>query len=374
MASRPLFVQMARIVAVAALAGGALALVEDKDALATALGYAGAGAAVWLSSERRALAFTGAMVAAASLIVAGVELVYLVDDLSGGPAYRMNTVFKFYNQVWVLLALAGACLTTYVLDQLLHRARLAGPWMTLPSTPVGLLAGSAAPELSTEAETRRPALSLVGRWSVVSAILIAIVIGASLFYPVLATKPRLEQRFADHLGSGTLNALDWMNYGTITNSAGQTISFKDDLAAINWFNEHVAGSPVIAEAAIGPYRCDGSRFSIATGLPAIIGWDRHEYQQRYPDEIPQRMADMRLLYTTPDPAVKLQILRRYNVEYVIVGDLERTYPTVQGNDCVASGSAEGIAAFDQMLGKNLEIAFQKGTTTVYRVLPPTAGT
>jgi uncharacterized membrane protein len=238
---------------------------------------------------------------------------------------------------------------------------------------VGLLAGSIAPERSAESATRQPSHSLVERWSFVSVVVIALMIGASLFYPLLATKPRLEQRFADHLGSGTLKALDWMNYGTITNSAGQTISFKDDLAAIDWFNEHVAGSPVIAEAAIGPYRCDGSRFSIATGLPAIIGWDRHEYQQRYPDEIPQRMADMRLLYTTPDPAVKLQILRRYNVEYVVVGDLERMYPTVQGNDCVDSGSAEGIAAFDQMVGKNLEIAFQNGSTTVYRVLPPTAG-
>jgi YYY domain-containing protein len=373
MSLRSLFGHLARLAAIAALGGGIVALVADKTVLATALGFAGAGAAVWLSSERRALAFAGAMVAAASLIVAGVELVYLVDDLSGGPAYRMNTVFKFYNQVWVLLALAGASLTTYVLGQLFHRVRPVGSWITRPSAPVGLLAGSMAPERSTESATRQPVHSLVERWSFVSVVVIALMIGASLFYPLLATKPRLEQRFADHLGSGTLNALDWMNYGTITNSAGQTISFKDDLAAIDWFNEHVAGSPVIAEAAIGPYRCDGSRFSIATGLPAIIGWDRHEYQQRYPDEIPQRMADMRLLYTTPDPAVKLQILRRYNVEYVVVGDLERMYPTVQGNDCVDSGSAEGIAAFDQMVGKNLEIAFQKGSTTVYRVLPPTAG-
>jgi hypothetical protein len=46
---------------------------------------------------------------------------------------------------------------------------------------------------------------------------------------------------------------------------------------------------------------------------------------------------------------------------------------VQGNDCVDSGSPEGIAAFDQMVGKTLDVAFQHGSTTVYRVLPPTAG-
>ena len=89
---------------------------------------------------------------------------------------------------------------------------------------------------------------------------------AGFMYPLTSTKPRLEERFTTSLGSGTLNALDWMNYGTLQSPAGKVISFKDDLAAIDWFNEHVAGSPVIAEASIGPYRGNGSRFAIATGL------------------------------------------------------------------------------------------------------------
>jgi uncharacterized membrane protein len=130
----------------------------------------------------------------------------------------------------------------------------------------------------------------------------------------------------------------------------------------------VSGTPVIAEASIGPYRCNGSRISSATGLPTIIGWERHQQQQRYPETLPQRVADVRTLYTSADTEVKTSILRRYNVEYVVVGDLERLYP-IANNECTPSGSEAGIAAFEAMLGTTLEVAHATGRTTIYRVLP-----
>jgi uncharacterized membrane protein len=103
-------------------------------------------------------------------------------------------------------------------------------------------------------------------------------------------------------------------------------------------------------------------------LPTIIGWERHEQQQRYPDTLPARVEDVRSLYSSSDPAEKASILRRYNVEYVVVGDLERRYPTAD-NNCTPTGSEAGIAAFDEMVGTTLEVAFSSGTTTIYRVLP-----
>lgn len=178
--------------------------------------------------------------------------------------------------------------------------------------------------------------------------------------------------------SHTLNTLDWMRFGTVPLMARQpngsltpdgTIHFRGDLEAIQWFRKHVQGTPVIAEASIGAYRCNGSRISINTGLPSIIGWAYpHESQQRYPEGIAERVNDVRQLYISPDPAVKRQILTRYDVEYVIVGDLERDYPYAINNDCIANGSAAGIAAFDQMVGSSLEIVFQQDGTTIYQVI------
>jgi uncharacterized membrane protein len=157
---------------------------------------------------------------------------------------------------------------------------------------------------------------------------------------------------------------------------GQThlLSFADDRAAIEWFWDNVAGSPVIAEASIGPYRCNGSRFSIATGLPTIIGWRRHLMQQRYPDGLDQRERDVRTLYASPDPETKLGIIRRYGVEYVVVGPLERLGIQIAGNDCQPTDVAAGIAAFDGLVGTSLEVAFQQGETTVYRVITPPPAT
>src|SRR5439155_19697732 len=62
--------------------------------------------------------FIGALVAAASLVAGGVEVVFLADDLVTIDWYRMNTVFKFYNQVWVLFALAGAASIALMLDRI----------------------------------------------------------------------------------------------------------------------------------------------------------------------------------------------------------------------------------------------------------------
>jgi uncharacterized membrane protein len=187
-----------------------------------------------------------------------------------------------------------------------------------------------------------------------------------LFYPVLATRPRLEQRFNDSLGSGTLNALDWMNYATLDSADGGQIHFKGDLDAINWFNVEVAGSPVIAEASIGPYRGNGSRISIHTGLPTIIGWKRHEEQQRYREGLAERERDVKTLYDSPDIATKMEILHKYNVEYVVLGDVERM--TEFSGEPYAS--PEGLAAFEQMVGDQLDIAFQSNGTTIYKVRSP----
>jgi len=349
--------------------------------LAAALG----GAALWLLGRSAAARFVGLLVAAAGGVAAGTELVVVADDLIGSDWYRMNTVFKFYNQVWVLLALAGAAL----LAQMVEQARPPGAATAVGLLPrrgsmLGFASGAAERPISQQETEAAPGSSAVRAaaaeaartgWAWTGIAVSAVLIGASLLYPLTATVPRLEQRFAPDLGSGTLNANDWMRYGTVPSlgpDGEEAIGFAEDRAVIDWFNREVPGSPVVAEASIGPYRCNGSRISIGTGLPTIIGWERHEQQQRYLDGLRERVEDVERLYTSPDPAEKAAILRRYDVGYVVVGELERRYP-IADNTCAPTGSAAGIAAFEPMVGETLELAYEAGGTRVYRVLPVGGG-
>jgi uncharacterized membrane protein len=362
------------VAALGGLAAVALAL-SSRETLALGIAFAAVGGVFWLVGESIAARFTGALIAAGASIVAGIEVVFLADDLVTDPVwYRMNTVFKFYNQVWTLLAIAAAVLLT----SMIHRYMATSSDSVVGIVdPANRLSGDHEAELTTSHATQEIrdriglATTVERRWLQIGLVASVLVIGGSLAFPVLSTAPRLQLRFPDHAGIGTLNALDWMRTGTIARADGTgEIDFSGDLAAIDWFNENVDGTPVIAEASIGPYRGNGSRISIATGLPTILGWDRHERQQRYADGINTRFADVRTLYDSTSTGVKLQILQKYDVQYVIVGDVERY--SVIGN--VPYASADGIAEFDTMVGHGLEIAFQSGTTTVYRVTQPDSST
>ena len=244
----------------------------------------------------------------------------------------MNTVFKFYNQVWVLLALSASAFVALMIRESMRRPAAAVD-RELPARPI-----------------RHP-------WARLGLSVAAVVALASLAYPALATGPRLALQFTPGTPSGSLDALAWMEEGTVPvvgDPEFDAIDYAGDKEAIDWLIANVEGSPVIAEASIGPYRCNGSRISAATGLPTIIGWERHQQQQRYPDTLPARVEDVRTLYTSADIEEKTAILRRYNVEYVVAGELERLYPA-PNNECSPTGSAAGIAAFDAMVGSTLEV-------------------
>jgi uncharacterized membrane protein len=328
-----------------AIAAAVASITVGREVLGLLLALAGAAAVGWFRLHRPAERFVALLLAAGFCTAAGVEVIVVADDLIDSAAYRMNTVFKFYNQIWVLLALSASALVALMVRDALARSR----------------------RRTASATTRAARLS----WARLGVSVVALVLVASLAYPALATGPRLAQRFTPGTPAGTLDAFTWMELGAVPSLGAEEkneIAFAGDAAAIAWLNANVTSSPVVAEASIGPYRCNGSRFSSATGLPTIIGWERHEQQQRYPDTLPARVEDVRSLYTSGDPAEKASILRRYNVEYVVVGDLERHYP-IADNDCTPTGSEAGIAAFDEMVGTTLEVAFTSGTTTIYRVLP-----
>ncbi len=339
----------AAVAVVIGVAGMSYLVALGWPVLAIGLLLASCGALIYFSFSEQAAAYFGVVLAAAGSVIAGVEVVFVVDDLASLPDwYRMNTIFKLYYEVWTMLSVLSAVALAVLISK---RSDGITTWT---HTPAGF---QATTELQTTWRSKRVSLSIVG-----CVILIAL----SLVYPAVATVPRLDQRFPGHPGPETLDALDWMRYGTLASANGEIIHFDGDLAAIRWFQENVTGTPVIAEASIGPYRGNGSRFSIALGLPTVLGWDRHEQQQRYYAEIAQRDLDVRDLYDSTDLGRKEQIIDTYGIDYIIVGDVERksSWPA---NPAQLYASPEGIAALEQLVGSKLDVAFEQDGTTVYRV-------
>ncbi len=196
------------------------------------------------------------------LLPLAVEFVYL-RDLFGN---RINTVFKFYFQAWVLLALAAAYGTSVVLGRLRGIGGVA--W--------------------------RLALTLL-------------VLGG-LVYPILA----IPNKTGNFSATPTLDGMAWL----------ETVH-PDDYAAIRWLQANVPDSAVILEAPGKSYTYAG-RVSALTGLPTPLGWDFHECQWRGScDEPARREPDIDILYNSVDPAQTLTLLDKYDITYVYVGPLER---------------------------------------------------
>ena len=202
------------------------------------------------------------------------------------------------------------------------------------------------------------------------------VLALGLAYPVAATPARFDRDMPSSPHGLSLDGYAWMQGAEITTPTGQVVTFTDDLALIKWLNANVTGTPTLLEAAIGPYRGNGSRISSATGLPTVLGWDHHQTQQRYTSDVTKRMSAVRQIYNETNLDAKLAGLRRYNVRYVVVGDVERYWSS--DSDPSPYASKAGLDAFDALVGHGLTVAFRSGQTLLYRVddfprVPPAPG-
>ena len=210
----------------------------------------------------------------ALLLTLAPEFVYLQDIFMT----RMNTIFKFYFQAWILWSLAGAWQLTV--------------WLR--------------PIKGTPKQT-------VGRS--VAAALAFLLIAAGLVYTVLAVPARAREQGVPW----TLDGAAWLQQ-----------SHAEDAAAIAWLNDNIEGTPVIVEAPGDQHRAyvyEG-RISALTGLPTVLGWGGHQLQWRgnY-DEPSAREGDLNILMTTLNHTEATRILERYSVGYVYIGPLERRrYP------------------------------------------------
>jgi YYY domain-containing protein len=198
----------------------------------------------------------------AATMLLGVEVIFLDDVFHS----RMNTVFKFHENAWLLAGLASGV-----------GVALVGHF------------------------TRR------ARWVVTSCA--AVLLVAGLVYPLTAMATRMAER------PPTGPTLD-----------GLTFLSPDERAAVRWLSDQNAASSgrVIIAEGVGEQYSMAARMATYSGASTVLGWAGHELQWRGPiAELGVRAGDLALLYRDAPPETVRPILDRYAVRFVVVGEIER---------------------------------------------------
>jgi YYY domain-containing protein len=262
------------------------------------------------SDAKRSVLF---MVGTGLVLTLMVEVIVLRGDIE-----RMNTVFKFYLQTWTLFAVSAAAGFGWLL-------------MALPAWLPGWR----------------------NAWQLAMGGLVA----CAALYPLMASAAKIEDRMVPD-APHSLDGMAFMKYATY-DDLNTSMDLSQDYRAIRWMQENVLGSPVIAEGNMVEYHW-AARFAIYTGLPDVVGWNWHERQQRgsVPGEIvPLRIGEVNEFYLTPDPDQARRFLQKYEVRYVIVGQLERAlYP------------GPGLDKFENQNGVLWREVYRDGSTVIYEVM------
>lgn len=227
----------------------------------------------------------------ATILIIIPELFYVKDIY---PAhYRANTVFKLGYQAFVVLGLTSG----YMITRIISRGKISYLFLSF-FIPLFMLV---------------------------------------LIYPYFAVNSYYNslKNYQGQDGLAYLNTL-----------------YPSDYEAILFLNKNIQGQPVILEGQGDSYTNYG-RISANTGLPTVIGWTVHEWLWRGSyDEPGERTEDVTTLYESDDIELTQQLLRQYNVSYVVIGQLER----------------EKYASLDE--GKFIslgEVFYQNDQTTIYKL-------
>ncbi len=210
---------------------------------------------IWRHSYNNQTIFPYLFLITGLLVIIGCDLYIMVD--------RMNTIFKFYFEIWILLGL-GATLT---INQIQVKNR--------------------------ESRFKTLACFLI----LTSGFLTSITTVRAWWSNPIVKNQKI-----------TFNGLHFL-----ASQPGEALTLA-------WLDK-LKGQPTIAEAA-GPSYAEFSRFSAFTGLPAVIGWQYHVFQHGHSlREIAKRRQDIKLLYQQTSHIRK--IIERYDIEYGIIGEREK---------------------------------------------------
>jgi len=270
-----------------------------------------------MPDEKRLVLF---LIGTALVITIVVEVVVVVGDIG-----RMNTVFKFYLQAWLMLAVSAAAAFGWMLNDI-HR------WLP--------------------------------RWRGLFQAGVMLLAAGAFLFTVTATYGKVNDRMTG-LAPHTLDSLEYMKYATYS-EFGRDMLLDQDYNAIRWLQDNVQGSPVIVEAApAGVQYTWLSRMTIYTGLPGVVGWQWHQQQQRvqFSQQVIDRGLEVDNFFNTPDPDAARAFLKKYNVHYIIIGQEERAKYTP-----IDPTIPSGLAKFQDFNGVLWNEVYRNGDTVIYEVI------
>ena len=233
------------------------------------------------------------------LLILGPEFFYLRDQFG----WRINTIFKFYFQAWLLCGIAAAYAAAFLL------------------------------------------VSLRKSWGIVFRVGMIILLAMCLVYPVFGLWSK----------TNGFHPAQW----TLDSTADLKSQAPDEMAAIRWLQSAPAGVVAEAVAPGGGSYTNYARVSMLSGLPAVLGWIGHENQWRGgPEAMGSRQRDLERLYCSRDWNEAEGILREYNIRYVFIGNLERGTYQPNNQSCPTGLIETKFTRF-------LRPVYQQGSVTIY---------
>jgi hypothetical protein len=225
-------------------------------------------------------AFALLLVAIGAVLVIVPEFVHLVDVFSS----RINTIFKFYYQVWALWAIASAYAVYSVLGE--HRSARPAPMLRyFFGGMVVMVVGLGSLYFIFGAYTRgfvEPYQSGYGATSFAisdSTLLVTdgqdVVIGQPLLQSAVTGAPTVTAPY-----NGQVQIRDGMLWVRADYSVdgGSFMVNSDDYAAIQCLADVAQEGEIAVEAERDAYNPRYGRIGALTGIPILMGWENHQRQ------------------------------------------------------------------------------------------------
>ena len=262
------------------------------------------------------------VVAGAGLVLLA-EFVYLANQEYVIPG-RGNTVFRVYMQTWVLWGIAvGVVLPRLLPDRsslrlpCSRRDQLRTGFVVLLLLSTGVYGG-----LSTYNHFDRAFERPTEPWE-----------QAAYVYEAR----QMQDRPNPPTNPPTLDGLLYAS-----------VEHPNEIDAIRWIANSVSGTPTMVSAPGGRWEWRSPAAGL-TGVPTVAGWG-HELVYRDWETYYDRVADVRAIYRG-SPARRVELLRKYDVQYVYVGPDER-----ERYDIWSFFVLEGVS-----------VAYENEGVTIYRV-------